>query len=278
MLDKGQRGLFWLLVRRDLKVRYAGSTLGGLWNLIHPLMMIAIYMIIFSTLMRDRGGAEISRINYGSLNYGVHLVAGLIPWLLFSDVLIRSTGVLIENGNLLQKVSFPPIILFGPVLMNAFLVQGAGMLILWLLLAVTGQHVPIAALGSLAVMALAGVTAMGLGLILSGLNVFFRDTAQILQILMQILFWFNPVVYYKDVIFGKNTETGLMGALTAFGGLLLKLNPFERFITASQSLFGAVHRNPTMLDWAIVLIFPWVCLAIGIKVFRRMLPDVRDCL
>ncbi len=281
MLDKGQRSFFWLLVRRDLKVRYAGSTLGGLWNLIHPLMMIAIYMIIFSTLMRDRGGAGTSLIDYGragSLNYGVHLVAGLIPWLLFSDVLIRSTGVLIENGNLLQKVSFPPIILFGPVLVNAFLVQGAGMLILWGLLAVLDQPVPFYALGSLAVMALAGVTAMGLGLILAGLNVFFRDTAQLLQILMQILFWFNPIVYYKDVIFGKNTETGLMRVLTGFGGLLLKLNPFERFITTSQYLFGAVHQRPSPLDWAIVLIFPWLCLGIGIRVFRRMLPDVRDCL
>lgn len=278
MLDRGQRSFFWLLVRRDLKVRYAGSTLGGLWNLIHPLMMIAIYMIIFSTLMRDRGGAESSLINYGALNYGVHLVAGLIPWLLFSDVLIRSTGVLIENGNLLQKVSFPPIILFGPVLLNAFLVQGAGMLILFGLLAVTGQPVPFAALGSLGVMALMGVTAVGLGLILAGLNVFFRDTAQILQILMQILFWFNPIVYYKDVIFGKQSEDGLIGALTSIGGLLMTLNPFERFITASQSLFGAVHQNPSMLDWTIVLVFPWVCLALGIRLFRRMLPDVRDCL
>ncbi|MCE5230137.1 ABC transporter permease [bacterium] len=280
MLDRGQRSFFWLLVRRDLKVRYAGSTLGGLWNLIHPLMMIAIYMTIFSTLMRDRpGSGGTSLVNYGALNYGVHLVAGLIPWLLFSDVLIRSTGVLIENGNLLQKVAFPPIILFGPVLLNAFLVQGAGMLILFVLLLATGQPVPIEALCSLGVMALMGVSAVGLGLILAGLNVFFRDTAQILQIVMQVLFWFNPVVYYKDIIFGKEAAPdGLLHQLTTLGRVILMLNPFERFITASQSLFGAVHDNPTALDWAIVVIFPWLCLALGVWLFRRMLPDVRDCL
>ncbi|MEN6627855.1 MAG: ABC transporter permease [Candidatus Sumerlaeia bacterium] len=281
MLDRGQREFFWLLVRRDLKVRYAGSTLGGFWNLIHPLMMIAIYMTIFSTLMRDRPGAGgVSLVNFGSLNYGVHLVAGLIPWILFSDVLIRSTGVLIENGNLLQKVAFPPIILFGPVLLNAFFIQGIGMLILFALLLVTGCPVPFAALGGLLVMALMGVAALGLGLILSGLNVFFRDTAQFVQIIMQVLFWFNPVVYYKDLIFSKAAadQDGVVGVLVGVGQVIMTINPFERFITATQSLFGAVHQDPSMIDWAIVLIFPWLCLAAGVWLFRRMLPDVRDCL
>src|SRR5690606_21937702 len=107
---------FWLLVRRDLKVRYAGSSLGAFWNLVHPLMMIAIYMTIFSSIMGERiGGARGPGIDYGELNYGVHLCAGMIPWLLFSDVLMRSLNVLSENGNFLKKVSFPPIALFTSV-------------------------------------------------------------------------------------------------------------------------------------------------------------------
>ncbi len=281
VLDRAQRDFFWLLVRRDLKVRYAGSTLGGLWNLIHPLMLIAIYMTIFSTIMRDRFGGGGRLVDYGeagSLNYGVHLVAGLIPWLLFSDVVIRSTGVLIENGNLLKKVSFPPIVLFGTVLFNAFLIHGASLLALFGLLALTGQPVPLIAPAALGVMALLGVAGVGIGMILAGLNVFFRDIGQALQVVIQLLFWFNPIVYYREMILNAGGEGGLAGTLAGVGRVLLHLNPLERFISATQSLFGAAGGWPSASDWVIVLLFPAACLALGWVLIRRMLPDVRDCL
>ncbi|MCL5269912.1 MAG: ABC transporter permease [bacterium] len=280
-LDRSHREFFWMLVRRDLKVRYAGSTLGGLWNLIHPLMMIAIYMMIFSSLMPSRFGESRAAVDYGELTYGVHLCAGLIPWLLFSDVLMRSVGVLIENGGFLKKVSFPPIILFTTVLFNSYLVNGAGYLCFIGILLALGKAVPAAALAGLGVMALLGLTAMGLGLILAGLNVFFRDTAQVLTIAMQLLFWFNPIVYDKDLIFGSSTPAAAATAdswLRHAGQTLILINPFERFITASQRLFGMSVSAQNWRDMAILFVFPVVCMAAGLFFFRRMLPDIRDCL
>jgi lipopolysaccharide transport system permease protein len=271
---------FWLLVRRDLKIRYAGSTLGALWNLIHPLMLIAIYMTIFSSLMPSRGPVAQGLHDYGALNYGVHLCAGLIPWLLFSDILMRSTGLLIEIGNFLQKVSFPPLVLFWSLFFNAFLIQGIGFIAFIGVLLALGYTVPPLAFAGLGIMLLFGITAMGLGLILAGINVFFRDAAQVLNVVMQLLFWFNPIVYDKNLVFSEKAlppGEHLQG-LQHIGQNLMALNPFERFITASQSLFGVVSTPPTTLDWWIIALTPLLSLGFGLYFFRRMLPDVRDCL
>lgn len=270
---------FWLLVRRDLKVRYAGSTLGGLWNLIHPLMMIAIYMIIFSSIMKSRMDAG-SR--YGGMSYGVHLVAGLIPWLLFSDVVMRSMNVLVDNGNFLKKVSFPPIVLFTSLLFNALIIQGTAWIVFVGLLALFGHAVPAAALaGGLALLVLLGLCGMGLGLILAGLNVFFRDTAQVITIFLQLLFWFNPIVYPLQAVTKPEKSVAELEFYEVLGRWLLALNPFERFISGSQRLLGLIDpvQHPlTAVDWAILFGFPALCLAAGLLLFRRMLPDVRDCL
>ena len=277
LFNRSYREFFWLLVRRDLKVRYAGSTLGGLWNLIHPLMLIAVYMTIFSSIMRSKFGAGVTAPYYGELEYGVHLCAGLLPWILFSDVLMRSVNVLVENSNFLQKVSFPPIVLFASVLFNALLINGVGFLSFLGILALLGKTPPAAALGGLVVMLLMGLVAMGLGLLLSGLHVFFRDTYQIVTVAMQFLFWFNPIVYPRERFLHAPAGAGVTERI---GAALLTLNPFERFITATQWLMGhgVVETAPRALDWAILFGLPVLCLAAGLLLFRRMLPDIRDCL
>ena len=128
-------------------------------------------------------------------------------------------------------------------------------------------------------MALFGLVGMGLGLILSGLNVFFRDTVQFLAVVMQVLFWFNPIVYFKDIVFGDHPDHPLM-LLERLGRVLLVLNPFERFISANQWLFGYElgQHAPGRIDWLIIILFPAVCLLAGRRLFRRMLSDIRDCL
>ena len=279
IFDRAHREFFWLLVRRDLKVRYAGSTLGALWNLIHPLMMIAIYMTIFSALMRwDPKDLAEGAVDYGRLTYGVHLVSGLLVWLVFSDVLTRSTSVLIDNSNFLQKVSFPPIVLFLSVLFNALFVYGVGFLGFLGALVALGKPVPAAALSGLVLMVLIGVAGVGLGLILASLNMFLRDVAQILAVVMQLLFWFNPIVYPKEILFGAGNSTDQILFLKDIGRVILTLNPFERFITAAQNFFGLAHQPLGAVDWAIVFVFPFVCLFAGLYLFRRLLPDIRDCL
>lgn len=253
---------FWLLVRRDLRFRYAGSTLGGLWNLIHPIVMIVIYVVIFSSLIPGRLGAEA-----GPRVYIVHLCTGMLVWLVFAEVLNRSAATLIDNSNFLQKVSFPPLVLHASILFNVVLIYGAGLVVVWLLLLITGEPPPVSSFGALGVMALAGAAACGMGMILSALNVFFRDTAQIVSILLQVGFWLNPIVYPKSLI-----ESSPLGDWSG----LLALNPTVHFVSLAQSLFGDPTAAPWRFSPVVVLVFPIICLVAGIAIFRRLLPDVRD--
>ena len=93
------RGLIGSLVARELKARYRGSVLGFLWSFINPLLLLAIYSFIFTTIMPNR--AE------GLQPYALFLLCGILPWNWFSTSLNEAAGSLIAGGNLIKKVLFP---------------------------------------------------------------------------------------------------------------------------------------------------------------------------
>ena len=100
------RSLVKHLVIRDFKSRYMGSSLGSLWSVINPLVMIVIYTVIFTKIM----GARLPGMTSG-FAYSVYLCAGLLPWVSFADTVSRSTNIFMENSHLVQKVAFPKMVL-----------------------------------------------------------------------------------------------------------------------------------------------------------------------
>ena len=278
MFDKVNREFFWLLIQRDLKIRYAGSTLGCIWNLLHPLALVAIYMTIFSSIMIELRSSGESPVDFGSLSYGAHLCAGLIPWLLFSDILIRSTGTLIENSHFLRRISFPPVILFLAIFVNAFIIHAFGYACFLLILLALGVKLPLLALGGLGVMLLLGICALGISFLLAVLNVFFRDVSQFLTVVLQLLFWFNPIVYVKEILLTPGNPQGTGWNVKEFGAAVMLCNPIERFISSIQGLIGAVDYHPTGTDLGIIFLFPAACLAIGLLIFKKNLPEIRDAI
>jgi lipopolysaccharide transport system permease protein len=277
-MSKANWEFFWLLLRRDLSVRYAGSMLGCAWNLIHPLMLILIYMTIFSSIMINRLAPGDSPVHFGDLAYGAHLCAGLIPWLLFSDILMRSTGTLIENSQFLRRISFPPVILLLTVFINAFMIHACGFLCFCLVLVLLGINLPVSALGGLGIMFLLAVCALGISFLLAVLNVFFRDISQILTVILQLLFWFNPIVYVREILLLPDHFQGTIGAAKKIGATVMYFNPIERFISSIQGLVGVVDYHPTTTDLSIIFLFPFACLAAGLFVFQKTLPEVRDAI
>jgi ABC-type polysaccharide/polyol phosphate export permease len=115
-------------------------------------------------------------------------------------------------------------------------------------------------------------------MVLSGLNVFFRDTSQFVVVGMQLLFWFNPIVYPRSRFIREDAPWAELGLLEKLGYALLRINPIERYISAAQYCVGASAAPPTALDWTILALFTPLCLVVGVVLFRRMLPDARDCL
>jgi len=187
--------LLWNFVARDFQGRYAGSLIGIVWNVIHPLVLIVIYIVVFSRIMGARlpGTSDV----YG---YGIYLCAGLLPWNAFAEVISRSTTVFIDQSHLLKKVNLPKKVLSASVALSGlinFLIVYA---IFFVFLLLTGHRLGWATLVLPPLVAFQFVFAIGLGLVLATLHTFFRDVAQLVSVVLQFWFWLTPIVYLEDVI------------------------------------------------------------------------------
>lgn len=251
------RGFVRASVARELRLRYLGSALGALWQLLSPLAMIAIYTIVFSTLMRARlAGVDEPHA------YAIFVCCGLLAWTMFSEILLRSQMMFIDHANLLKKASFPrsciPAIVVATALANFAIVYGVFIALLalfgqwpgWPILAVPIPVVILALLG------------FALGVFLGIVHVFFRDVGQVVAILLQVWFWLTPIVYP-------------VSQLPADYQRLIAFNPVTPVAFALQAIFVR-HAWP---DWS-ALAYPAVVAAAlmlaSIAAFRRQSPLIVD--
>jgi len=189
------RGFVAGLVRREFAARYLQSALGALWALLTPLAMIAIYTLVFANVMGARLPGSDDRFAYS-----IYLCAGLLPWTYFSEVLLRALNVFREHAPLLKKVSFPrsvlPVALLCSATLNFAIIFG----LFLLLLVALGRFPGWAVLALLPLLALQQAFALGLGVLLGVLNVFFRDVGQLVGVVLQFWFWLTPIVYSATVL------------------------------------------------------------------------------
>jgi ABC-type polysaccharide/polyol phosphate export permease len=211
------RGLIQSLVARELKARYRGSVLGFVWSFINPLLLLAIYSFIFTTIMPNR--VE------GAQPYALFMLCGILPWTWFSASLTEASGSLIAGGNLIKKVLFPaevlPIVSVLANMMHFFL--ALPIVVLFLLLY---RHAPDAAdlvwLPITVVIQLVFTT--GLGLMLAALTVHFRDIRDVLSNVLTLWFFSTPIIYPW---FQKELQPYVH---------LFNLNPFTHLAVSYQEL------------------------------------------
>lgn len=251
------RGFVRASVARELRLRYTGSVLGAVWQILSPLAMIAIYTIVFSNLMRARlAGVDEPHA------YAIFVCCGLLAWTMFSEILLRSQMMFIDHANLLKKASFPrsciPAIVVATALANFAIVYG----VFFALLAVSGNwpgwHV-LAVAVPVTILALLG---LALGVFLGIVHVFFRDVGQVVTILLQVWFWLTPIVYPIQQLPEDYQR-------------LIALNPVTPIAFALQAIF-VHHAWP---DWK-TLAYP-AALAAAVMVasmaaFRRQSPLIVD--
>ncbi len=182
-------------IRNELISRFARSKLGGLWMIINPLAQVAIYALILSNVL----AAKLPGID-NQYAYAIYLMAGLLAWTLFNEIISRCLNLFIEHGNLMKKMSFPritlPTIVVGSCLLNSILLFIAMLGIFALL----GHQFNVAMLWLIPLTLTVVVLALGIGLILGVLNVFLRDIGQVVPIILQMLFWLTPIVYPISII------------------------------------------------------------------------------
>lgn len=213
------RGFIAGSVRREFESRYRGSLLGAAWTVLNPLAMILVYTVIFSEVMRARlPGVD------DKMAYSVFLCAGLLTWGLFAEVVSRCLNMFLENANLLKKLSFPRLCLPVVSVCNALLNFAIIFALFMGFLLITGRLPGVALLAFPLLLALQLVFAVGLGMLVGVLNVFFRDVGQLFGILLQFWFWLTPIVYPLSI-------------LPESIGRLVQLNPLTGLMQAYQNLF-----------------------------------------
>lgn len=182
-------------VRREFQSRYRNSLLGGSWTVLQPLTTIFVYTVIFSQIMQSRmPGIDTS------LGYGIFLCAGILSWGLFNEVINRSVNIFLENSNLIRKLSFPhiylPLIIVLNSLVNFFIVFG----LFFLFLAFTRNLNFSTVLAIIPLTFIMTSLAIGLGVTLGILNVFFRDVSHFTGIVLQFGFWMTPIIYPISIL------------------------------------------------------------------------------
>ena len=237
------RGLLGALVARDLKVRYQALGLGYLWSLINPVLMIAVYTLVFSVILRS-----------GLPGFALFLACGLVPWIWFQSSLVAGANAIVENGPILRRRYLPSQIL-PLVTVTSFFIHFLTTLPILLAFLVAAGRSPGPSLVLLPVLVLFQyVLTYGLALAVSALTVRFRDLELILSNLMLVLFFLTPILYSLERI-PESVQP------------LLLLNPMTHLAHSYQNVlfFG---RWPFWSELAALALMAPAALLLGISVFE----------
>jgi len=221
-------------------------------------VLLVCYTFIFQTILKLRLDP-----NLGTASFPIYLFCGILPWLMFQDTLIRSCGVITDNANLVAKTVIPAEILPIAVTLSNLIHHLIGVLILLLVLSFSGS-VHLSALWVLLYLPILILLAQGLGWLVSGLNVFFRDTAQVLNVVMILWFWFTPVFYSVEMVPESFRP-------------MVALNPMATLVTGYRNAFLQLSQ-PTWEHILILLISTSVACLVGALFFRKAKPAFADVL
>ena len=246
-------------IQNEFKSRFARSKFGGFWMIINPLSQVLIYALILSNVL----AAKLPGIE-NKYSYAIYLMAGLLAWTLFSEIIGRCLTLFIEQGNLMKKMSFPritlPAIVIGSCLLNNVLLFSA-MLVIFALL---GHQYTLAMLWLIPLTLVVVVLALGIGLILGVINVFLRDIGQVTPIILQMIFWFTPIVYPISII-------------PAAYHHWLNLNPIYPLSDAYQQVL-VYGNNPNWEGVLIIAAIGLILAGVSLFIFRRASAEMVDSL
>ena len=238
-----RRTLIYQLVKRDFQQRYVGSAAGWLWGLVHPLVLLASYTFIFSVCMKaDPPGGG------GVQNYPLSLFAGMLPWLLFSETVQRSSGSIVEQANLVTKTMFPSEIVPVAIFLSSLVSHLMTVALFAAVVGIVSGHVSPMILLLPVFTLLLGFFAVGIGWITSSLQVYLRDTAQVVAVIMTFWLWLSPI-FISEEKFPRSVR------------FVVKINPIAYIVRAyRQMLLGASAPMPR--DIAVVEHLRWVRLCL----------------
>lgn len=190
-----RRALLVQLVRRDFQQRYIGSAAGWLWGVVHPLVLLMSWVFVFQICLKVQ-------LPPGSItqNYTMYLFCGILPWLLFQETVLRSAPSMVEHANLITRTVFPaevvPVSIFLSSLIHHLIALAIVIVATGLVLKSVSPMILLLPLYMLFV----GLLAVGVGWFVASLQVYLRDTAQVLSVVMTLWFWVTPIMINEQQV------------------------------------------------------------------------------
>lgn len=254
-----RRSLVLQLVRRDFEQRYVGSAVGWLWGLVHPVVLLLSYTFVFSFCLNQKLGP-----GQVTTNYPLFLFAGMLPWLLFSETVMRSSASLLDQANLITKTVFPAEILPISIFLSSLVSHLMALALVVAAVGVVLNHFSATLIFLPVFVFLLGLFAVGIGWIAASLQVYLRDTAQVLTVVLTFWFWLTPIFISEDQ-FPQRVRFLLAG------------NPLAYIVRAYREMLLS-HQLPSISDLGIVAVFSIATFFIGGLFFRYMKRGFADVL
>jgi lipopolysaccharide transport system permease protein len=204
------RELLYFLTWRDIKVRYKQTVLGAAWAILQPFLTMVVFSLFFGKLAKISTGTE-------GLPYEVFSAAGTVPWAFFAYGLAQSSDSLVGNSNLIKKVFFPRLVMPIASVLSGLVDFALAFVVLVGMILAFGIPLTINIIWLPLFLLLAFITALGVGLWLSALNVEYRDIRYMVPFLLQVWMFISPVVYPSSLlgepwrtVYGLNPMAGVL--------------------------------------------------------------------
>jgi len=251
------KDLIYELALRDLKVRYRKPFFGFFWMFIMPFSTAIIYKVLFSDFMH---------VTSGKYPFFIHLITALLPWGYFATAVQGSSGCILSSRNIINQISFPKYLIPISTVFANLINFLPTMIILLGFIAAFNVKISLLIVLLPAVIAIHTCLIIGLSLLVSALQVIYRDTEYILQVIIMALFFLTPAVYALEEVIGRTSP---------FFIKIYMLNPLVGFTNLYRITFidGYLNSMPKEADFLNTLIIPAIfsiaMLFIGYFVFNK---------
>jgi lipopolysaccharide transport system permease protein/teichoic acid transport system permease protein len=246
------------MVKREVVNQYVGSALGFIWKFIHPIVLIFVFWVVFSIGFRIQPKNDVPFI--------IWLTAGMAAWFVFADIVNGSANIVVANVNIIKKTLFHSQILPVINILSCLFTHSIFLLIIGVLIAIHKFPISFFYLQFIYYLFCMSVLALGISWAVSALNVFIRDVAQIVNVIIQVGFWATPILWDIDIMPPKIQ-------------FVLKLNPMSYIVQGYREsfiYFTPFWRHPlqTVYFWVLA----GAILVFGALIFKNLKPQFADVL
>jgi lipopolysaccharide transport system permease protein len=246
------KSLTWEMTKSEVTDRYRGQILGWFWAILHPLILIGVYIFIFVVIFKIRIGGTREM----PLDYTTYLLSGLIPWLTVQEVMSKASIAITSNANLVKQVVFPIEILPIKSILASLITQGIFLSILIMYVLATNHSLPFTYIFLPLLIFIQMIGMAGISFTLSAIGVYFKDVKDFVQMFTLIGIYLLPIFYLPEQVPEQFR-------------LILFINPFSYMVWCYQDVLY-LGRFDHPWAWVAFIVMSHISFTLGYNLFRKL--------